>query len=403
MKFTHKTIPTHRVLLIDIGSYKIKIALCEYKNSQVHFLAYAEKKQEIFHIKNGAIKNISGVFSTLVKTMEKIEPFLRDPYEISINLPTPTLIASTKDFFRVRQYPEKPIDLHEVRELIEITQQEALTESAHQIYEQTGYLDIHTKVVTSSLTDLKIDEKSIKNPLGKTGKRISLRVLNLFIPTSVYAQVGYFEQMLWHSILSFVPMEYCLPKLLNGRRWISGDIVFLDVGNAKTSVVVQKAGHIIGMSTFPIGIEDLTKSIQKDGTQSRVNIIAQLNHPESFLQQKKHFFQVWEVGFLLALKDILPSNLVPYQFVMTGWWEWFFHEYIKKIDLRAHMLHSLKPFEFLEIDLKNDLPQVIGDENIFADAQKSMIALGLATGDILSATANPLMLMVRHFFDMQKV
>jgi len=398
MEFTHKTLPTHRVLLVDIGSYKIKVALCEYKNSQVHFLAYAEKKQEIFHIKHGEIKNISGVFATLQKTLDKIAPFLQTPYEISINIPTPTLIASTKDFFRVRPYPEKPIDVREVGELIDITQQEALRESAAQIYEQTGYLDIHTKVVTSALIDLKIDEKNIKNPLWKTGKRISLRVLNLFMPSSVYAQIGYFEQMLWQPILSFIPMEYCLPKLLGEKKHLAKDIIFLDIGNAKTSVVVQKSWHIIGMSTFPIGIEDLTKSIQKDGTQSRVNIIAQLSEKDVFLEQKKRFFQVWEAGFMLALKDILPSNLVPYQLMITGGWD-FLREYIAKIDLREYMMHALKPFEFLEIDLATDLPQVLGDENIFSDAQKSMVAMGLATGDILSATANPLMLMMRHFFD----
>jgi len=152
------------------------------------------------------------------------------------------------------------------------------------------------------------------------------------------------------------------------------------------------------MSTFPIGIEDLTKSIQKDGTQSRVNIIAQLSEKDVFLEQKQRFFQVWEAGFMLALKDILPSNLVPYQLMLTGGGE-FLHEYISKIDLRTYMLHALKPFEFLKVDLKNDLPQVIGDEHIFSDAQKSMIAMSLATGEILSATANPLMLMMRHFFD----
>jgi len=398
MKFTHKTIPTHRVLLIDIGSYKIKTALCEYKNSHVHFLAYAEKKQEMFHIKNGEIKNISGVFGTLQKTLEKIEPLLHLPYEISINIPTPTLIASTADFFRVRPVAETPVDLREVGELIDITQQEALRESAAQIYEQTGYLDIHTKVVTSSLIDLKIDEKNIKNPLGKTGKRISLRVLNLFMPASVYDQIGHFEKMLGRHILSFIPMEYCLPKLLSTRKQSSQDSIFLDIGNAKTSVVVQKAGHIVGMSTFPIGIEDLTKSIQKDGTQSRVAIISQLSDPTTFVEHKKRFFQVWEAGFLLALKDILPSNLVPYQIMITGGGG-FLREYIQKIDLRSYMMHALKPFEFLEIDLATDLPQVIGDEHIFSDAQESMIAMSLATGEILSATANPLMLMMRHFFD----
>ncbi len=45
MSFISKIIPSKKVVLIDVGTYKVKIALCEYKNNEINILGYCEKKQ----------------------------------------------------------------------------------------------------------------------------------------------------------------------------------------------------------------------------------------------------------------------------------------------------------------------------------------------------------------------
>jgi hypothetical protein len=40
MSFIKKIIPGRRILIIDIGTYKVKVSLCEYKNQEVEVLAY---------------------------------------------------------------------------------------------------------------------------------------------------------------------------------------------------------------------------------------------------------------------------------------------------------------------------------------------------------------------------
>jgi hypothetical protein len=50
MSFINKLIPSKKVIIIDLGTYKIKTALCEYKNNEVHLLSYSERRQDSAHI-----------------------------------------------------------------------------------------------------------------------------------------------------------------------------------------------------------------------------------------------------------------------------------------------------------------------------------------------------------------
>jgi len=50
MSFISKIIPSKKVLIIDVWTYKVKVAVCEFKNWEINIVNLAEKKQEITNI-----------------------------------------------------------------------------------------------------------------------------------------------------------------------------------------------------------------------------------------------------------------------------------------------------------------------------------------------------------------
>jgi len=96
------------------------------------------------------------------------------------------------------------------------------------------------KLITSSITNIKIDNFSISNPIGFTGENVVLSTLNIFIPSSRYNIIQMIARHLNKNILSIIPLEFSLPKLFENTEYAFEDIFFIDIGNTKTSLIIQK-------------------------------------------------------------------------------------------------------------------------------------------------------------------
>lgn len=400
MSFISKIIPSKKVILVDVGTYKVKIALCEYKNNEINILEYWEKKQEASDIIGSEIANIEWVSNTIALALDKL---LREkninPNDIIINIPTSTIISSGKNLSYTRSAADENISIEELDYIVAKAEKEALKEAKTQIYNKTWYSEVDMKLITSSITDINIDGFKVTNPLGFTGKNINLSLLNIFIPASRYNIINTIGNFLEKNILSIIPLEFSLPKVLSSWDYAFDDVLFIDIWNTKSSLIIQKAGVIIWFDKINLWMNDLIKTIKEKTGETTIEVIKNIQINEKYLEEKKEFLSVWEEGFIISIKDILQANLVPYKILLSGWWDNnFVREHISKIDLRKYTLHSLKPFSFINIDFEKDI-KINGDKKVFDKTNIWLLSMIIASKEIIQYKNNPILSIIKNFLE----
>ncbi len=138
MSFISKIIPSKKVILIDVGTYKVKTALCEYKNNEMNILSYAEKKQEASDIIGSEIANIEGMSNTIAHCLDKLlQESNTNPHDIVINIPTSTIISCGKNLHYTRSISDENVTIEELDYIIAKAEKEALEEAKTQIQNKT--------------------------------------------------------------------------------------------------------------------------------------------------------------------------------------------------------------------------------------------------------------------------
>lgn len=400
MSFINKIIPSKKIILIDVWTYKVKTTLCEYKNHEITVVSYAEKRQENSDIIWSEIANIEWVSDTIEKTLDRL---LKDsklnPNDIIINIPTSTIISSWKTLNYTRENFDENITIEELDYIIAKAEKEALDEAKIEIQNKTGYSEVDMKLITSSITDINIDGFRVTNPIWFTWKNINLSVLNIFIPASRYNIINTIGSFLWKNILSIIPLEFSLPKILSWSDYAYDDVIFVDVWNTKSSLIIQKNWVIIWFDKINLWINDLIKSIKEKTWETTIEIIKNIQKEDKYQKEKKEFLEVFEEWFIITLKEILKSNLVPYKILLSGWWDNnFLREHILKINLSKHTLHSIKPFSFINIDFEKDI-KINWDKKVFDKTNIWLLSMIIASKEIVQYKNNPILSIIRNFLD----
>lgn len=400
MSFINKIIPSKKIILIDVWTYKVKTTLCEYKNHEITVVSYAEKRQENSDIIWSEIANIEWVSDTIEKTLDRL---LKDsklnPNDIIINIPTSTIISSWKTLNYTRENFDENITIEELDYIIAKAEKEALDEAKIEIQNKTGYSEVDMKLITSSITDINIDGFRVTNPIWFTWKNINLSVLNIFIPASRYNIINTIGSFLWKNILSIIPLEFSFPKILSWSDYAYDDVIFVDIWNTKSSLIIQKNWVIIWFDKINLWINDLIKSIKEKTWETTIEIIKNIQKEDKYQKEKKEFLEVFEEWFIITLKEILKSNLVPYKILLSGWWDNnFLREHILKINLSKHTLHSIKPFSFINIDFEKDI-KINWDKKVFDKTNIWLLSMIIASKEIVQYKNNPILSIIRNFLD----
>lgn len=400
MTFISKLIPSKKVIIIDVWTYKVKTALCEYKNNEVFVLNYAEKKQEASDIISGEIANIEWISNTIEVCLDKLLKDLNvNPKDIIINIPSFSVISSWKNINYSRDKKDENIWIEELDYIIAKAERESLESAKIDITNKTWFSDVDMKLITSSIVDMNIDNFRVSNPIWFTWSNVFLSILNIFIPASRYNIINTIANYLWKNILSIIPLEFSLPKILANSDFAYEDVVFIDVWNTKSSVIIQKSWVIIWFDKINIWINDLVKTIKEKSWETSVEIIKNIQNESKYKTEKKDFLEVWEEWFIITLKELLKSNLVPYRiFLSWGWDNNFLREYILGIDLNKHWLHSLKSLTFINIDLEKDI-NISWDKKVFDKTNLWLLSMVIASKEIINYKNNPVVSIIRNFLD----
>lgn len=399
MSFIKQIISWKKVIIVDIWTYKIKIALCEYKNSWVQILDFAEKKQETKDILLWEIADIEWVSYTIKNLIQKINQKNNfSVKDIVVNIPTSTLISISKNIKYQREKKDSKICLNELDDIIWKIEYQSLVEARKEINQKTWYLDVDMKLITSSIVSIIIDNFKVSNPIWFSWKEINISTMNIFIPYSRYKIIKSIWENIWKNILSIIPHDFSIPKIFETTDYKDDDIIFIDIWNSKTTVIIQKKWTIIWNTRLEIWLHDLIKNIKNSTTDTTVEIINNIWKEDFYINEKKDFLNVWESWFIVWIKEIINSSLVPYKIYISWWWDnLFLREHIKDINLNKYSLHSIKPFHFIELDFKNDLNIISNNDDIFCKTNIALLSMIISTKEIINIKNNPILSILKNF------
>lgn len=364
MSFIDKLLPTKKIAVVDIWTYQVKAAICEQKDGDFNIIGYWEKRQEINDIIHWEIWDIEWVCETIESALIKASLDSEiNPKDLIINIPTQSIISEINKINYKREDKNSLINLRELDEIIWKVENISLEKAKKAIQEKTWYQDIDMKLIVSSITKISIDWQQITNPIDFTWENISISTLNIFIPLSKYNLIQTIWTYLNKNIVSIVPLEFSIPKLAEYTSLSYEDVIFIDIWNTKTTIIVQKSGSIVWFNRIDIWTWDLIKIIAEKNSDMTANIIKRLDDNKNYIEEKKAFFELWKEWFLIALSDILWEEAIPYKlFISWGWNNSFMKEYLENISLNSNWIKSIKE-KFVVIDNKilNELSYIKND------------------------------------------
>ncbi len=399
MYFIKKFIDPKNILVIEIWTYKVKIACCQYKNNEITVLWYAEQRQEQTNIIAWEIASIEWVWESINACLEKLYKEIEViPKEIIINIASNLVFSFATKLNYTRGSKNDKIDISELDNIIWKIEKQALKKAKLQINKQTWYNDVDTKLITSTITDLQIDWLKVVNPIWFVWENVELSVLNVFIPASRYNILTSLARNLSKKIDSIIPVEISIPKLFEKSNYAFEDVLFINVWFNKTSFILQKKWVIMWFSKIDIWINELIKYIKSKHSQiTTIEILKKLDDENSFIEEKKQFLSIWEEWLYISLKDLLPNILIPTNICMLGEWNYnFLKNWLNPETLAKNNMHCIKKFNFIENEFEyKDL--IKGKTDFIKNNNLSLVSMILAWNEISSQKTNIVVKIINNF------
>ena len=177
------------------------------------------------------------------------------------------------------------------------------------------------KLVSSTITAIEIDGKQVTNPVGFTGGKVRLSLLNIFAPASEFNIVRSIASHIGKNIISLIPIPLVFPKILEKAdyMWITACVV--DIGFLHTTIIAIRDNSVIALETFPFGSQMLQELISSA-------------HPELTLLQIEHMLSHDEYD---AIRAPLVAEFLEYVMDMV---RVFLSESADAIDIEYFFCHG---------------------------------------------------------------
>ena len=117
------------------------------------------------------------------------------------------------------------------------------------------------RLISSTITSIQIDGKHIQNPLGFSGSKIRLTILNIFVPATEFNIIRSIVASLDKRVISLIPSPLVLPKIIEYSEYVDESVCIIDIGYMHTTILLQSRNEILSFETFSIGTEELMRML----------------------------------------------------------------------------------------------------------------------------------------------
>lgn len=398
MNFDTKKIEPKFVWVIDIWTYKIRVAICKIINRSVELIWYWEKRQDLDDIFLQEIKNFENVCENIKIAVEKAEIDAKMKVkDFMVNIPTSNIFFESSSVNYLKTEPEKEIDDESMYNILKDIELNIFKNHYKRIKSNSGYDRNDLKLIISNISNIVLDWVPSKSLIWKKAKFIDASVLNIFVTKYKFEMKNQLSNLLKKDIINIIPSEYSLFWLFPERQ----NLVIIDFWHSHTSLIVKRNGSILWVKKLTFGINDFIKIVRENFNLTRNEIIKKIDE-DIFLREKEEFLEIFSDILIITLEEILRFDVCPNDFFITWWWaNKFVRDYLQNLDFNKYNLKMVKKINLVSprIDFIDDK---ITENPEWIDSAKSNIniyAMIKSTLDFIKKDKNKIERTIKRIID----
>lgn len=222
----------------------------------------------------------------------------------------------------------KPISSHEMGQLNHQGDKVALEEALEIFSEDWGIEITEIDILNSKVNNVFIDEKTVLEALGKTGRSVSLSQFSSFALSSYLGEIQKILKKVGLKVVTATSLNYALAEALALGNIAELNAILVDIGSLSTEVGLIYGRNLCFLRSFPLGsnainralisrglaaeegAEDLKQSLTKNSTAGATD------HPTK--QIVTNTVKMWVSGFASFLEECSQVSLFPSRIILTG-------------------------------------------------------------------------------------
>ena len=372
------------ITIINVWSYKVRVAICSFSFSGVKILGYWEKRQSRLDIINNEINNLSGLYETIKEAVIKAE---LQSWEKSTKIVINNFFTNAFYYSKMLSYKNFDINTElwnkDIFKIVSNIEAKSLLSTFNILEEKYWLLKDELSLILNNISALSIDWKKTNSLYKKSWEDIKIKILNTFIPKTNFDIIYDVSKFLEKDIFKIIPEEYAIVKLWNKNN----AEVFIDIWNSSTSISIKNSDEsLLWALRIDIWIWDLVKEISKIDNRWRSEIIKKLDRDDLFKDEKKDFLIYFSDILIEWLKEILQWQICPSDFILVWWWSnnYFIKDYLSKLDFNSLWVKMLKKINFVSASIE-EIKKISWVEDILKISNINIISQIVTTKNILNS------------------
>jgi cell division protein FtsA len=329
--------PAQRYLVaLDIGTEFVKALSGEVivdpssgAPSRVEIIGVGRQRQRLTDMQSGAVTDITGVVENCdaaLKMAEKMAGVVAKDVVIGI---AGELVKGASTIVRYKRgTPSDPIDMPELRKILDRVQYRAFERAREQLTWETGYKELEVKLVNTAIVDVQIDGYRVTNPVGFQGRDVSIQLFNAFAPMVHLGALQSVAQDLDLNLINIAAEPFAVAKSVGGQDSGEFSAIFIDIGGGTTDIALVNNGGVEGTKMFAIGGRAFTKRIAQVANTSfekaeemKIAYSAGKLNPKGVKLVEEAVnadIEVWLSGVELSLAEFERVEHLPAKILLCG-------------------------------------------------------------------------------------
>jgi cell division protein FtsA len=326
------------LVALDIGTEFVKALIGEIKSdpasgapSGVEIIGVGRQRQRLTDMQSGAVTDITGVVENCDAALKMAEKMAGVQ---AVQLPTVIGIAGelVKGASTIVRYkradPSDPIDMTELRKILDRVQYRAFERAREQLTWETGFKELEVKLVNTAIVDVQIDGYRVTNPIGFQGRDVSIQLFNAFAPMVHLGALQSVASDLDLNLANIAAEPFAVAKSVGGQDSGEFSAIFIDIGGGTTDIALVNNGGVEGTKMFAIGGRAFTKRIAQVANTSfekaeemKIAYSAGKLGPRAMKVVEEAVnadIQVWLSGVELSLAEFDRVDHLPAKILLCG-------------------------------------------------------------------------------------
>ena len=247
---------------LDIGTEFVKALIGEVKDGTVEIIGVGRQRQRLTDMQGGAVTDISGVVENCdlaLKQAEEMSGVVAKNVVIGIAGELVKGASTTIKYKRAN--PQLPIDMSELKKILDRVQYRAFERAKEQLTWETGMKELEVKLVNTAIVDVQIDGYRVTNPIGFQGRDVSIQLFNAFAPMVHLGALQSVASSLDLNLINIAAEPFAVAKSVGAQDSGEFSAIFIDIGGGTTDIALVNNGGVEGTKMFAIGGRSFTKRI----------------------------------------------------------------------------------------------------------------------------------------------